>query len=255
MEGMLKRTNQDQILEEDFTVPGTERKNVGQRNILDFIAYDWEERNKDLEKSLRETLDANKRMDQLNWGTLKALARAIDAKSQWTAGHSEQVTRLALEVGLVLGLSQEEQTNLHQAALLHDIGKIGIPAELIDKPGKLTEEEYRSIREHPVIGARILEPIDAYAEIIPIVRQHHEWFNGNGYPDGLAGEAITLGARILAVVDVYDAISSQRPYRPGLEPDQALEVIKQKSGNHFDPVVVEAFLRVIEKDKKAAKQA
>ena len=222
-------------------------------DILDFIAYDWEERNKDLEKGLREILEANKRLDRLNWGTLTALARAIDAKSEWTAGHSERVTKLALKIGHAMGLTQEELDNLHRAGLLHDIGKLGTPAELIDKSDRLTVEEQLIVNEHPSIGERILEPIEAYAEIIPIVRQHHEWFNGKGYPDGLAGEAINLGARILAVADVYDALSSERPYRAAMDPDQVLQIIKENSGSHFDPVVVDSFFESMEQEGKALK--
>jgi putative nucleotidyltransferase with HDIG domain len=187
MESVFKKTREDQItvaqLEE---VPGEERA-TRQKDILDFIAFDWEERTKDLEKGLREILEANKQLDRLNWGALTALARAIDAKSEWTAGHSERVTKLALKIGRAMGFSQEELDDLHRGGLLHDIGKIGTPAELIDKHMSLTDEEHDVIREHPNIGERILEPIEAYAEVIPLVKQHHEWFNGNGYPDGLAG--------------------------------------------------------------------
>ena len=104
------------------------------------------------------------------------------------------------------------------------------------------------MREHPQLGARILEPISAYAEVIPVVRQHHEWFNGKGYPEGLAGEAISLGARIFAVADVYDAIRSDRPYRAGMPQDQVMDIIRKGSGQQFDPLVVEAFLRVMAED-------
>jgi putative nucleotidyltransferase with HDIG domain len=220
---------------------------------LDFIAYDWEERNKDLEESLREILEANKRLDELNRGTLTALARAIDAKSNWTAGHSERVTEMALKIGHALELTREELDNLYRAGLLHDIGKIGTPAEIIDKADKLTDEEYRIIKEHPSIGERILEPIDAYAEIVPMVKQHHEWFNGKGYPDGLAGEDIELGARIMAVADVYDALCSERPYRTAIDPARVIEILKKKSGSHFDPMVANALFKVLEKDRKLQK--
>lgn len=184
-------------------------------------------------------------LDRLNWGTLSALARAIDAKSSWTAGHSERVTQLALRIGRKLGLGPKEREVLHRGGLLHDIGKIGIPAVILDKAGRLTEQEASIMREHPRKGARILEPIPAYAEVIPIVLQHHEWFDGTGYPDGLAGEAISLGGRIFAVADVYDALTSDRPYRAGLDPERAIESIKQGSGRQFDPRVVEAFLEVM----------
>jgi hypothetical protein len=166
-------------------------------------------------------------LDLLNWGTLTALARTVDAKSPWTAGHSERVTENALKIGRVLGLTP------------------GVPASILDKPGKLTNEEYRIIQEHPRAGARILEPIAAYAPIIHIVLQHHEHFNGEGYPVGLAREDISLGARILAVVDVFDALISDRPYRKGLEQEATLKIIKQESGKQFDPKVVRAFLEVM----------
>lgn len=250
MENSLRKIQEGQMFVGDLEEVVDEERKARSKDILDFIAYDWEERNKDLEKGLREILEANKRLDRLNWGALTALARAIDAKSEWTAGHSERVTKLALKIGRALGLTQEQLDNLHRAGLLHDIGKIGTPAELIDKSERLTAEEQKIVNEHPSIGERILEPIEAYAEIIPIVRQHHEWFNGKGYPEGLTGKEINLCARILAVADVYDALSSERPYRAAMEPDQTLQIIEENSGSHFDPVVVEAFLRVIRKDAR-----
>ena len=138
-------------------------------------------------------------LNRLNWGTLKALARAVDAKSSWTAGHSERVARLALKLADTLVLGPRERENLHRAALLHDIGKLGIPAAILDKPGKLSEKEYETTKTHPQMGARILEPIEEYAAIIPMVLQHHEHFDGKGYPGGLSGNCIHLGARILGL--------------------------------------------------------
>ena len=188
-------------------------------------------------------------LNQLNWGTLKALARAVDAKSSWTAGHSERVTEMALEIGSALGLTPKELDNLHRGALLHDIGKIGVPVAVLDKPGKLDDEEYRIIKRHPQIGARILEPIAAYEEIIPIVLQHHERYDGKGYPDGLSGDAIDIGARILAVADVFDALKSDRPYREGWALERAIDLITQEAGRQFDPDVVKAFLKIMKMEK------
>ena len=184
-------------------------------------------------------------LSQLNWGTLTALARAIDAKSSWTAGHSERVTKLAMKMGKILELSQEEMEALHRGGLLHDIGKLGVPAQILDKPGMLSKEEERLMREHVRLGARILKPIVSYAEIIPIVLQHHEWFDGKGYLDGLAGKKISLGARIYAVADSYDAITTLRPYRQALDRKVAIEMIKQGSGSRYDPEIVEIFLEVM----------
>jgi len=189
-------------------------------------------------------------LEKLNLGTLQALARTIDAKSPWTAGHSERVTDFALRIGWVMGLGQKEIDLLHRGGLLHDIGKIGISPDILDKAGSLSGEELQIMRQHVRIGARILEPIAAYAEAIPIVLQHHERYDGNGYPDGVAGEAISLGARIFALADVYDALNSDRPYRSALPREQVIELIKQGSGRQFDPKVVDVFLKLIAVEDK-----
>jgi HD-GYP domain-containing protein (c-di-GMP phosphodiesterase class II)/HAMP domain-containing protein len=179
---------------------------------------------------------------QLNLGTLTALARAVDANSPWTAGHSERVTTLALQVGSAMGLSEKELDLLHQAGLLHDLGKIGVPGYILEKPGKLTDEEWAIIKEHPGKGALILEPIPAFMDVVPLVAQHHERFDGTGYPRGLEGANISLGARILAVADVFDALVSDRPYRAGWNLSEVVSFINSKADQDFDPVVVRAFL-------------
>jgi putative nucleotidyltransferase with HDIG domain len=193
--------------------------------------------------------DLLKRLKDLNMGTLYALARTVDAKSSWTAGHSMRVGQIALNVAKVLGSPQEVLDELQQAALLHDIGKIGIPQSIIDKPGKLTDEEYNIIKSHPSIGARILNPIRAYASIIPIVEQHHERYDGKGYPFGKSGEEIHLSARIMALADTFDALVSDRPYRAGLSQEQATRIIREESGRQFDPRIVEAFNQVVSSQK------
>ena len=182
---------------------------------------------------------------QLNWGAMIALARTVDAKSPWTAGHSERVTALSLAIGREMGLTAQELNSLQRGGLLHDIGKIGVPGHILDKPGKLTQEELAIIHRHPGKGARILEPIPAFQEVIPIVEQHHERFDGKGYPRGLSGEAISLGARILAVADVCDAMSADRPYRPAFPLDLVCDNIEKNAGLQFDPVVVRALRKII----------
>jgi putative nucleotidyltransferase with HDIG domain len=188
-------------------------------------------------------------LNEFNWGTLEALARAIDAKSHWTAGHSERVTRLALKIGRFLGLTQEEMDVLHRAGLLHDIGKLGIPMDILDKEGKLSKKEEQLMREHVRLGLRILEPIAAYNEVVSIVSHHHESFDGEGYPDGLAGKDISLGGRIFAVSDSFDALTSNRPYRQALDREYAIEMIKQGSGSRYDPDIVRAFLEVMAQER------
>jgi putative nucleotidyltransferase with HDIG domain len=191
-------------------------------------------------------------LEQLNWGTLTALARAIDEKSHWTMGHSERVTALAMDIARVLGLSEEELEMLHRGGLLHDIGKIGVTAAILDKPGRLTPEETRTMQEHVNIGARILEPIPSLTNVIGMVRQHHEWFNGEGYPDGATGEEIDRFARILAVADSYDALRSERPYRGAVPHEEVMEYVSSRAGIQFDPEVVEAFLKHMGKDEQIA---
>ena len=189
-------------------------------------------------------------LNELNWGTLKALARTIDAKSPWTAGHSERSAKLALKIGKVMRLSQKDLDDIQRGGLLHDIGKLGIPPEILDKTENLTPEEEELMHKHASLGARILEPIAAYSEVIPIVLQHHELLDGTGYPNGLTGEAISLGARIFVVADHYDALISDRPYRKALDRKSAIKYIKERAGIKFDSKIVDAFLEVTAKEKK-----
>ncbi|MGB3863939.1 MAG: HD domain-containing phosphohydrolase [Candidatus Aminicenantaceae bacterium] len=184
-------------------------------------------------------------LNQFNLGSLTAFARAIDAKSSWTAGHSERVTIIALKIGKTLGLSPEDLDILHRGGLLHDIGKIGVAYDVLDKPGKLNPEERKDIQKHVILGARILEPIPAYSEILPIVKQHHENFDGTGYTEGIAGNDICLYARILALADRFEAVTSDRPYRKAWSQNKAIEFVKKQAGKEFDPEVVKAFLEVV----------
>lgn len=192
--------------------------------------------------SLRDQFAALHRM---HWGALKALARAIDAKSTWTAGHSERVTQLALKLAGEMSLTPAQCEILKRGALLHDIGKIGTPPEILDKRGRLTAEELQIMRDHVLTGVRILEPLPDFEPCLSVVAQHHEWFNGSGYPCGLVGADITLIARIVAVADCFDALISDRPYRAGKKIEEVVEFISQGSGKQFDPKVVEAFSRVM----------
>lgn len=198
---------------------------------------------------------ANVRMlDQLNAlssGTLLAFARAIDANSPWTAGHSERVTQLSIALGKKLGLSANDLATIYRGGLMHDVGKIGIAPAVLDKAGRLTDEERALIEKHPEIGERILRPIPGFADALPIVRSHHERFNGTGYPDRLVGENIPWLARIVAVADVYDALASDRPYRAGLSQRATITIIEGESGKHFDPRVVDALL-ALDRENSAA---
>ncbi len=210
------------------------------RQIADHMAVAWS--NVNLIRDLR----------RLTIGSMQALARAVDAKSSWTAGHSARVQQVSLEITKQMGLDKDGLERLRYGALLHDIGKIGIRNGILDKPGKMTDEEVAIIRQHPSIGDKILSPIGTFQDIIPIVRQHHEHWNGSGYPDELVGEAIVLEARILAVADVYDALVSDRPYRKGMKAAKVLSIIGTEAGRQFDPKVVAAFLSIMETKKELA---
>ena len=191
-------------------------------------------------------------IDRANWEMVEALSRAIDAKSPWTAGHSTRVTMVGLAIGRRLGLDDRQLESIHRSGLLHDIGKLGVPVEILDKPGLLTAEEMDIMKQHPAIGARIVAPISAYADVIAAVRHHHEHYDGSGYPDGLAGEAIPLIARIFAVADVFDALASPRPYREAWGPERVLDYIVRGAGTQFDPQVVEAFLAEVHQFQPAS---
>lgn len=185
----------------------------------------------------REKLHAE-RLETLHMRTIYALASAVEAKDQTTHRHLERVQVYALEMGKLLQLSGDEMKALHAASILHDIGKLAVPEHIISKPGKLTREEFEKIKIHTVVGAEILKQAEFPYPVVPLVRSHHERWDGTGYPDGLAGEQIPLGARILSVVDCFDALTSDRQYRRAMSNEAALDLIKKQAGIAYDPVLV-----------------
>jgi len=190
--------------------------------------------------------DANAHLTELNklhLSTIETLAMAVDAKDQVTHGHIRRVQRYALGLSNLLGITDEKTLKaVEAAALLHDMGKLAIPEYILNKPGKLTPAEFDKMKLHAGLGADILSAIQFPYPVIPIVRHHHENWDGTGYPDKLKGTAIPLGARILSVVDCYDALTSDRPYRPRLSPDEAVGIIMQRRGTMYDPLVVDTFV-------------
>lgn len=185
-------------------------------------------------------------MEQSFSRTLAVLCDALESKDAYTADHAEEVASLALATARTLGVSAPRQRSLRYAALLHDIGKIGVRSELLTKPARLTAEEYREIQAHSEIGATLLERIPMLAEIAPMVRGVHERWDGGGYPDGLAGDAIPIESRIVSVCDAWHAMTSNRPYRGALSPADALSELTRCAGSQFDPDVVGAFVKSIE---------
>ncbi len=196
-------------------------------------------------KNLRmRTSDLVDQQRSLFLSTVKSLASAIDAKDEYTRHHSTRVTDFSLKIAAKMGFSEKELGDLELAALLHDVGKIAVPESILNKPGKLTDEEFTLIKEHPARGEAILSPVIELKEISRVVRAHHERYDGKGYPDRLKGREIPIGARIMTIADTYDSITSERPYRKAASHRYAIKEIISCSGTQFDPEVVENFLEI-----------
>ncbi|MCK5096971.1 MAG: HD domain-containing protein, partial [Desulfobacteraceae bacterium] len=181
------------------------------------------------------------------FSTLYAFVAAVEARDLYTREHSTRVAKLAYKIGEQMGCSDEELNIINFAGYLHDVGKIGIRDDILLKPGKLTDEEYEKIKEHPVIGADIVGKLGLWDKEQKIIRHHHERFDGKGYPDGLKGYEIPKLSRILAVADVTDAMGSDRAYRRRMDYEKVIIIIKENSGTQFDPEVVEHFLKIVDK--------
>jgi len=196
---------------------------------------------------VRLVLDLYKKFLNSKIESVSALLKALEEKDPYTAGHGERVSRYAEVVAERLGIDGKRLEDLKMAAWLHDIGKIGIRDRVLNKPGKLSMDEFEEIKSHPIKGAEILSEVPSFKRMVPWVKYHHEHWDGTGYPEGLKGRQIPLEARIIGVVDVYDALTTQRAYRKEFDPKMALLIMKNESGKTFDPVVLAAFLDVIDK--------
>ncbi|MBX9685664.1 MAG: HD domain-containing protein, partial [Candidatus Obscuribacterales bacterium] len=184
-------------------------------------------------------------LENISLGTIFALANALDAKCDYTSGHSLRVSRYAVSIGLKLGLAADELKDLELAGILHDIGKIGVPESILWKPGRLDAEEQKLMAIHPEKSAQMLEEIEQFERVRLWVRHHHEHLDGSGYPDKLAGNDIPLGARVVLVADAYDAMTSDRPYRQSIGYERAGQELRKYSGKQFDPEMVDALLSVV----------
>jgi putative nucleotidyltransferase with HDIG domain len=216
--------------------------------------FKLQDMNRNLEEKVRErTKQLARKHHELRTAyvqTVGALAEAVDAKDAYTRGHSERVGVYASKIAREMGFTKEFIERVYIAGLLHDVGKIGIRDAVITKPDKLTEGEYDEIKEHPTIGAKILEPVDFLSDIAPCVRHHHEWYDGStlGYPDRLRNDAIPLPSRIILVADTVEAMTSDRPYRKALAIECVISELNKYSGSQFDPACVEAFLRLLDRE-------
>lgn len=206
-------------------------KSVSQMRIIKDI-------NEKLETAYSELKDAYR-------GTMESLRLAVDAKDSYTKNHSDRVSYYAVLIAQKLNLSESEIETIRDGGLFHDIGKIGIPDSILQKTSKLTDEEYDDIKNHPSIGAHILKPAKIFENIIPIVKHHHERYDGHGYPSNLKGEEIPLSARIVCIADSFDAMTSDRSYRPRFTLFKALEELERCKGTQFDPQLVDLFVEAV----------
>ena len=195
-----------------------------------------------LEEELRRM---NRRKERLFLNVLQVMAKVLEAKDPYTKFHSENVAKYARKIAKALGYSPDEVEMIQVAGILHDFGKIGVKEGVLNKVGHLTDKEFDAVKRHPVIAATILEPIDELSPVIADIRHHHEYYNGHGYPSGLKGEEIPLGARILQVADAYDAMTSQRSYHDPMSQEEAIKELHRCAGSQFDPRIVEIFINLL----------
>jgi putative two-component system response regulator len=197
---------------------------------------------------VRSLLKLKQRTDELERAesVLFTLARSIEGKDPYTHGHCERLADYSARLGAQLGLSEDQLTALRRAGIVHDVGKIAVPDAILLKPGRLTPEEWTIMREHPLVGERICTPMKSFRYVLPIIRHHHEKLDGSGYPDGLRGDAIPVTARVLQIVDVYDALTTERPYKKAFSIADALEIMTQEvSKGWWDPDIFERFARLV----------
>jgi len=201
--------------------------------------------NRDYQEHLKQKVEKQaKKIRDSFLNALTALVYALEAKDKYTSGHSQRVAEISVAIAREMGLSRQDIAGIRLAGLIHDIGKIGIRASVLNKPDRLNDNEHQHIKTHPEIGEHILAPVVEDENILKAVRHHHERYDGTGYPDGLSGEQIPLGAKILAIADAYDAITSERPYREAMSPQVAYKIIERCKGSQFDPEVANTFLGI-----------
>jgi putative nucleotidyltransferase with HDIG domain len=210
------------------------------------LARDFNRMSGHVERSVSRLQEAARVNRELFIGSIRAFAAAIDAKDPYTRGHSERVAAVSRVIARQLSLSEETQQKIWIAALLHDVGKIGVEDQVLRKVGRLTDEEFEQMKSHTVIGAEIMSSIEQLREMIPVIRWHHEAWNGRGYPDGKKGDEIPLWARVVAVADTFDAVTTNRPYQQAYDIEEAIAIITKLTGNRFDAKVVTAFLHAYE---------
>ncbi len=227
---------------------------INSGEVFRFITKPWNEG--EIKEVIRQALErydsTTKLVEALkssNLQAVKALSEAVELKDPYTRGHCDRVAKYALGIARRLNLPEEEIRYLEYASYLHDCGKIGVDREVLNKAGELTAQEWEQVKKHSQMGENVVKQANFFLRIAPLIRSHHERWDGSGYPDGKAGEEIPLGARIIAVADAYDAMTSDRPYRKALSPEEAVAILSKEKGKQFDPMIVESFLEFLEDNK------
>jgi putative nucleotidyltransferase with HDIG domain len=229
------------------------RIEVGTRNEIGELAATFNQMAGSIKSYTEQLKHKAEEMRQLFLDSIAALAEAIDAKDPYTRGHAQRVANYSVLIAREMGLDAAKCEEIYIAALLHDVGKVGVPDAILNKPGPLTRHEWEIMKQHPVLGAKIMCPIKQLEHVIPGMIQHHELWDGTGYPDGLKGEEISLSARIIGVADTFDAITTDRPYQKKSRDDIAINTIRGFSTKRYDPEVVQAFFRAYQKFDKPEK--
>lgn len=211
---------------------------IQSRGITTWLREEVQRRGEEAERERRK-------QEQITVATLEALINALEAKNRWLRGHSARVAALAATIAHEMNLPDEDIEHVRMAGRLHDLGKIGIREEVLNKEGPLTDEEYEHVKEHVTIGSQILAPLSHLGTVVSYVRHHHEHWNGSGYPDGLSGEDIPIGARIICAAEVYDALTTTRPYHPTTPPEEAVTRMRALSSVVLDPTVMEALATAV----------
>jgi HD-GYP domain-containing protein (c-di-GMP phosphodiesterase class II) len=234
----------------------TKVKESGGNNVFSYIDFKRERQSSGEKKDdvadvglLKDRIDRlTKEANQSLIEAVLAFAKTLEVKDHYTGEHVEKTVLYATEIARALNLSREEIDRIKQAAILHDLGKIGISEKILLKKSKLSKEEYEEIKKHPRIGVDIIRPIQFLHALIPLILYHHERWDGKGYPHGLKGQDIPIGARVIALADVYQALTSDRPYRKGYSKEEAVKIIQDGAGSQFDPEIVKVFLKILESE-------
>ena len=241
----VQKSSKDLVYLDKKQIPVSLYGKFNREDFASSLYYDAEEKNRELLDTIEKLIAEEKKTNEAYLGVISSLVNALESKDHYTEGHSSKVCRYACLLADKLNLSAQEKEKIRKASLLHDLGKIGIPDKILHKKGKLTEQEFVFMKEHEILSTKILEPIKEFSDFLPYILYHHENFDGSGYPHGLAGDFIPLGARIIAIADVFDALTTGRDYRDAYSVKEAVDELMKMKGKRLDPHLVDVFMEIL----------